>query len=817
MKGILIDGDKSISRDWRGGLLDLSGDERIVSTFAINNLQDIYSRQGVYSNIFEIPMTAHNVRLLEYAQNINTPFRKPYKKIDCRIIEYTGNEPDNGLTLSGSGLGTTLIYGTMQIVAATDIFRVKFTSGNTDFFLLLKESNLNDLDLSPLNHTYTLANVLATANNTWANGYCYPVIDYGKLENAGEVIEFTELYIAVFAKYIMLEIIKRNGYSVKGSFVTNKVFEEQLLITNVPVGYPDKFIKATSFKAILRPSQNIAFNHTNVVGSSPKLFPVVFNNDSTTPVSYDGDNNSYDTVTGKYTAKDYGYYNISVNIKVDVSVVVGRCSARIYLQKNGVEISRVAKTFRAGLQPRNYPDSPVTMNANGIYLQPADALSIFFEILDDSGIFSYSGTINLDDDSYFQVELLPNFPESAALEVSQFLPAITQTDFFLTLANQFNLLFSTDTKNKIIYIETFNIVADNVGKKKYVDWTSKVDYASLPELDFYQQGYGQQSLFAYSEDSEDELLKKDAQYGNSNLLIDNELLPKQETVFNAVFAATKEKQVQRKTRALLHVPIYKPKDKVNYGVWSDQITYFFDPVKDYVEMRGRFFVAIVNNISGDNPPLNDAGQLQFGEWAEVSRKDIFDLFDTNSLSPRLVLRNRLDLKATRLLTPGTNESTDYICNVSFEPLTFENLIKIYYRALSDAFYNAKFLRCAVRLNSIDIAKLDFFTPVFIASEHVEFADRFNAFFYLSQVYQHEIGESSSTLVDLIKILPAASAVIDDSNPPEELIAGLLQENLFSILQENGRLMWIEEANIEKLLQEGLFDIETEDNTDILLN
>ncbi len=68
------------------GDFDLFGSESIVQTLGIFSFEDITARSGEYTNVFSLPLTNNNRKLIEYADFIPSINTAPYKKIAVTLI-----------------------------------------------------------------------------------------------------------------------------------------------------------------------------------------------------------------------------------------------------------------------------------------------------------------------------------------------------------------------------------------------------------------------------------------------------------------------------------------------------------------------------------------------------------------------------------------------------------------------------------------------------------------------------------------------------------------------------------------------------------
>jgi len=102
--------------------LDQYEDTVIAQTFAVNELGDIATRQGGFSNGFEIPLSAFNSEILDFPENINNLSRNPYVKVDADLI-------DAGTVVASGYLRFKIVEGNR--------LKCTFFANNTDWFTLI--------------------------------------------------------------------------------------------------------------------------------------------------------------------------------------------------------------------------------------------------------------------------------------------------------------------------------------------------------------------------------------------------------------------------------------------------------------------------------------------------------------------------------------------------------------------------------------------------------------------------------------------------------------------------------------------------------
>jgi hypothetical protein len=720
--------------------LDIQGTEAILSNFAINNLQQVSTRQGIYSNVFELPITARNSRILSVVQNINSFSNVPYRQCRCRIEVN----------------GVPEVLGTLEVKQVKTTISAEVTGGNYEFYTQIQDKSIRLLGLSPYSHVWDYATVLASQGHTWEDGYTYPMVDYGKLaeRSFASGITFDELYPAVFVRVLLQKMVEQAGFTASGSFMDNDQLKRQVLTIDKPFQYDEAFVKARSSRA-----GNIDSYHqegsAGTLGDDDVFLNLPYNNDSQKPF-YDGDKDNFNVTDHSYTADQLMYVEVKITQLVEVQrSLAGGAKGIVSLLLNGVSINSKETEFPAS--PTVYQKNYCNFSLVGLLLQPGDILTSQLHIRKYTTLGSYDWRLTMDSGDYFQVTMLNIFPPGETIILRDWLPNISQTDFLLTLVNQYNLLISTDIDTSTVSFEKFNKVTDSLGVA--VDWSQKIDFSEAPELTFLNSNYGQKSFFRYVEDSSDPVLDNYRQhnaipYGDASMSIPNQNLKNEVTVFESVFAATTTRNTFIASLTLPYIPIFETSDNTAFSVWNSADVYNITPVQDYVIHRGRYFRALINGVNASKPPLVEGtDDLNFGEWVEGTLVQFVEraVFSSQQPAPRMLLMDYNDTAFVNLLTDDLLTQVPYINNASFIPLEFGKLIPQNYAGFELALQQAKYLRCLIKLNTIDITTLDFTKPVWIASTHPLYGGMLNAYFYLSLIEQFRHGSADSCWVELLRI------------------------------------------------------------------
>lgn len=205
-------------------LCDLTDDSPIALTFMINNLADVKNQAGNTSNQFKLPLTQNNRRILGFPDDIRITTDIPYTQLNARIIQ-------DGIEI--------VPYGLAGIQSCDqNSCDITIVSGNVDFFEII-DGKLYDMGdstttygaskpFAPYNHIWNLNNAMNSRKNT--EGYIYPVIDYGALDNKVPYeIDVRNLRPAFFVKTAVDLIVKSAGYKSGGSLLADPLYSQMIV------------------------------------------------------------------------------------------------------------------------------------------------------------------------------------------------------------------------------------------------------------------------------------------------------------------------------------------------------------------------------------------------------------------------------------------------------------------------------------------------------------------------------------------------------------------------------------------------------------
>lgn len=698
---------------------DLSQDAELALTFAINNLSDIKRRQGSFSVDYPLPFTSTNNRILKNANQADSASNKPYVKIASRI------DAD----------GVPQMYGYCWVKGTVDSYSCTFFGDNSDWIDQLGDKKLSDLSLSEYDHLWNQSVVLASASNGHEQGFIYPNVNNGRMNDRSfeSGVTFDELYFALFRRMLLEKIVSEAGYVLLGGFPSIVEFENSIIpFTNDKLVPSKTYIQQFSVEAIDQAGRTV-FTESNIIEAH-----------QANTVTKD-DKGQF--VANVFTAEKQGV--VTVTVKPNIHLVGDAVIIIYYIDatSSGTGEQKRLTKFSKGGSIDTYITSK---NSVSFEVKPGDTISItdFFSAFPGSATVTYLPT-----DNYVKFEFDERIYPGDLIEINQNTPDITQSDFIRSIANEFCLLFIGDAKRKTIRMEPFEIVVANRGNP--VDWSKKTDHTTRPELDFSYGEYGQDSKFTYTTDSNDSELVAEPTFGNGSFLVNNEHLEQSKVVFESVYAATKDKLSFFGELPLPYVPIFQPKENTRYSVWIDSEIYNTTPTQDFVNHRGRYFRALINNIDRDKPPLyfeDGEWHVNFGEWVEGTYRQFTEreLFAVRSIKPRVLVIDRTVSIPIRIYDQVADSWTYHDVPATFEPMRFDTaLLPTYYEALQISFQKTKVIKVQVRLNAVDVGQLDFLRPVFLNVETPDYS--IHGYFYIVEVSQFKPGSFESCEVSLLKM------------------------------------------------------------------
>ncbi|MFY8170724.1 MAG: hypothetical protein ACOVK2_06395 [Candidatus Fonsibacter sp.] len=472
-------------RDLKYERLELFNDEKINVTLSVQNLSDISKTFSDFSQSFTVPGSNQNNKIFEhFYQNdvdstIDHNLRRPaYIEID--FVPFR----QGVISLERANLKNGLV----------DNYSISFFGQLTSLRDIFRDVKINQLDYSNISFAYNATNVANRITDSVTDyDVRFPLISNNRLwtyadggandiTTDGGSVEYTELFPAVKIARIFDAIQAYFGVTFLGDFFTDKRFTECFLQAK----------NATNLTFITEP-QNVVFaSRSNlVIGNNPY-----------SPADYVSIPDSTITIVELLDV-----VRQEINFNVTSKSTAGTGYLDIY--KNGI-YDRTYNFSSTGNIPNfishlDYVGGDIVYNFK---LRSSTAMSIGLTI-------TYSIRTFIDNQQFTNDSLITAASTvlSGNLDVSNYLPDFSVTDFFSGIIRQFNFTCVGVSQNtfEILPLEDWYNQGSTIDVTPYID-SETTDVGKVPlfrNLSFkYQQSeaFTNRQYFAIS----------NSEYGNTN-------------------------------------------------------------------------------------------------------------------------------------------------------------------------------------------------------------------------------------------------------------------------------------------------------------
>lgn len=712
--------------------LDLQ-EEYIAVDFLINDIGEIQSKQGEFSNDFDVPKTAHNIRVLGYSTETNViGTYSPSRAISADLIQNN----------------TVISSGFVQVNSKEgDKINITFYGSNIDVFELLKDKSLQEIGLSDYSHNYTGANVVSSFNNT--EGYIYSVIDYGHFQDRrSNKIVSGEIFPCIYLHTLIKEMFKNIGYKVSGSILSRALYYKIVLpFVNETFGYSKDYVNSKSVYA-----DNLLSELFAVSAGATAICRFARTIDNFNGVTYGG-SSLMDLPNERYTAD--GDYGVTIEYRTLVSTVPAKT---LILRINGVDVAESNSNY-------------LTYTTN---LSSGDYIEMYFKN-DSAGVLNVRNII--------KIRALQTFVETSEVNPSVCLPNITQADLLKWLLFRFAGVFSVDKFSKTVYLNQFSDLKKNLTNSD--NWSDKIDLSNDIETNYIDlvSNYGQKNYANYAIDENDKLFfsynaENDLSYGSGMFDLDNDFLEGEKIIYEAPFSPTEQclffngfnfrlNYIPRNIGSSFFGEFTNSQSQNYGGLLSISVQLSPNPtVGQIIEIYEGSYIGvwtIVEVISPSRFVLN-------ASWSGASTGSFIAFDNTyNAAIPRVLINyGNVDVatlsEITELEIMGqtvteipfmyfykSKEGTE-LDNYG-ESLAFgvPSVFAPYDKAAFDSDYldvikmlkESQVVKAYMKLNQVDLANLDFLKPKYIES--------LGGYFYLNKIEGYD-ASGDSVLCELVKLV-----------------------------------------------------------------
>jgi len=673
----------------KGQLVDTQDAEIALSlqAFTFDNLG---SRRGSYSNVFQVAKTNEIRALFDNCDLVTSVTDIPYRKNTCQI--YVD--------------GILIADGTAVIRETKENYKLYVSAGNSDFFKAISGVKLIDVDLVEWDHLYDGTNVTERRETT--EGFVYPNIDYGFLEYAppGETsYSFRFFQPSFWAKTIIEKAVADLGYTITGELLNTLTYRSLAVLCRGAVA--DLLDSLAQYR--------FTIDYNRLTGDEEELisFPDRVTDKSAlyktnpdagqftyTPNVADPDEIRFEiSLTGKVITNLPRRYT-NAEVWVDLIIYDADGDPLLLISPTPVTfedrffgVFNVYRAPESGTLERDlnftYPsrrDDVIAFNAliNGT----ADLTTLRFGWQVRSNRPGYGLKYLRFENLEFIINQVPNNGTRLGgpnipviVKAANVLPAApTVGDLLLTIANLEGAIIQVDETTKRVHTAKLDSIITN--KAKALDWSGKLDLSEEPEIFYALDGFAKKNYWEFQGDDKDLYLEPNA--GRGQLSVDNDNLEAERVVFTSKFSP---------------VPVL--------------------PTLQSSRTMGKVFTGEKYTFDGFDYILNqDLKLTDFGPRIAI-------------LSPA---EASLDIQV------DANE-INYEVNAS--ALSFERALNDNYRLLRAVVDNTKVTEALYLLDLADVQRIDFTVPVYV--------EYFGDFFYIEQIKQFKVNKRESCFVRLIKL------------------------------------------------------------------
>lgn len=490
-------------------------DDEIALTKAVNDLGELPTRQGEFSNTINIPMTKSNCLALGSIEDVNSLSTVINSLNSYELYDY----------------GVLISTGYARVISLNDTIEINLFSGNADWSSLLKDKSVRDIDVSDLDYSIVPSEVASRRNNT--SVMCCPNIWYGAYYDPARQNDSMDFLPAFFTDEIVKRMFDEISYTLINNLPTDKKALWDKIITIHTRNKWQYDLDGYDFYVTLAPqlttiTSSLAFfggdrvlkmsNDITVVGG----FQIALKEWSTlTPTIY-----SINLTTNRNILENIGGY---VDVQIMSVTTPGILSFESESTLNVIGELNVTATgiYRVNFSSDAIFNAPV-IAAQRFLARWGAPTDITYRIL---GGEIYNTNVNAKNaiQGY-------SLTQEYVTNLDGVLPEVKQSDLLVTLFNIFCIITTTDVYSREVTFNTLDTLIDNIPNA--IDWTDKLDLSEEPEIlfDFFDN-YFQRNIFKYKDDDKDPRIAF-TRFGEGVIDYNNNNLDSQGEVFESAFSAT---------------------------------------------------------------------------------------------------------------------------------------------------------------------------------------------------------------------------------------------------------------------------------------
>ncbi|KAA9349742.1 hypothetical protein [Larkinella humicola] len=476
--------------------------------YQANDLTSPDSLELSYTNQFNLPNTLAIQKILEHAEQLDAGGQHPYKLIPARIIEDE----------------ETIFDGRAELKGFQGIWKVVIYENHRGLFDSLGEKSIRDLDLSRLDHPWTLDEINARAGAT--EGVCYPILDYGTVSEG--IVPQDAIFPSVFVRDVVAQSLQEEGYKPVGAWLEDPLFKAMVLpfCEAEPVSRDQNWVDARRARVTLADASTIDLVNRGLNRIQP------FSIDNRDPFFYDGKTDNYNPTLFQYKADTAMRLRVVAFQEFVAHVHLGAPEVMLIIEVNGSNVhqgywSKTLYNTSILVEKRDRIEVDTS-----VLLKKDDVVKIRLTVRKRTNIAQYQVKIfQTSEYAYASFEPDPIVYTGDKWLVARNLPDLKCSLLLKAIAFQMSGWFNIDNQRKTVELIKLTDLTNN--RVNAVDWSAKVEESEAPEVQFRIEPYAQKNYVKYKEQD-----GVDKGYGDGVIRCENTAQSTETALFELPFSAT---------------------------------------------------------------------------------------------------------------------------------------------------------------------------------------------------------------------------------------------------------------------------------------
>jgi len=457
-----------------GQLTDLASGQVIAQTKQVNDLNSLDNRQTNYTNKFNLPKTANNVRIMNFLTVTGNQSAVPYQQNSCSLYSETGE---------------CFVYNGWAVVTdGGDDYEVVVYDGIIDLYKKIENQTMASLGLDELQHVKNFASIKDSWNELPMLPYRYILADYNGSNGAVNAMPVPEVNIdylipSVNVAWLWEKIFSKYGFQPP----LGEVFKTDDF-KNLWMTYPKGVPTADEGTDVFTAKNYSYFNDPANSKKDPNWRTLIAK--YTAPFTANTAMVTPDVNGGYIQIKEPGYYQFYVSGSIDIKEAYD-----IFMCTN---VYTATKSDDAGL------NSIIPTNILKVNQQPGDDFDVQTGVLKlNAGArlwllfrhthHSRNGSVRFTGDRKWNIEVSLKKIELTTLDFATAFADFSIRDFMQEIVQRFGL---TMYKNKYEPKYEFLTLKEQITTPQVQNWSGK--FGKKISENYIYGSYAQRNWFRYA-------------------------------------------------------------------------------------------------------------------------------------------------------------------------------------------------------------------------------------------------------------------------------------------------------------------------------